>query len=77
MTLDAMLHGVQSMQRAFEMSYEPVRFLDAEESSWGRGRKFGHPTSGRDTSGRDSSTRRSGDDDSGRWKAVAAVDVTK
>ena len=73
-TLDAMLHGVQSMQRAFEMSYEPVRFLDAEESSWGRGRKFGHPTSGRDTSGRDSSTR---DDDSGRWKAVAAVDVTK
>ena len=72
-TLDAML----------EKSYAPSRsrttdhLLDAEESSWGRGRKFGHPTSGRDTSGRDSSTRRSGDDDSGRWKAVAAVDVTK
>ena len=76
MTLDAMLHGVQSMQRAFEKSYELQydHLLDAEESSWGRGRKFGHPTSGRATSGRDSSTR---DDDSGRWKAVAAVDVTK
>ena len=75
-----MLHGVQSMQRAFGKSYELQydHLLDAEESSWGRGRKFGHPTSGRDTSGRDSSTRRSGDDpDSGRWKAVAAVDVTK
>ena len=72
-TLDAMLHGVQSMQRAFEKSYEPVRFLDAEDSLFPKGRKFGHPLTGRDSSTREDSGREEG----GRWKAVEPVDVTK